>query len=129
MIATEKIRELLQQLLEKSRANQVYWRIGSHRSYVKRNVFVQFPESSIHVVHVSPPTEADVIYIVIYNEGGKEVARWEVTEDDRDWELASDLVAEAHRYVTNWDKVLEDVEKAVHAQGPIGVPPPEEIPF
>jgi hypothetical protein len=45
------------------------------------------------------------------------------SDANADWHLLNGLYEEVHLAVTGWDKVLNDVERALTGKGPIGVTP------
>jgi hypothetical protein len=83
-----------------------------------------------------PRAEPDIITLQLQNAEGLTVDSWSVEEPnwgdpedpndpdevdpDGDWRLLYGLFSEVHKYVTGWDKVVSDVEKALTGSGPIG---------
>ncbi|MBI1901606.1 MAG: hypothetical protein HYS13_10930 [Planctomycetia bacterium] len=126
MIPQEMLRDIATKLLEKSRKGEVRWQ---HRP--NDRFLVKFPKSAIDVQFVSPTADPDYVEITVKNDEGHRVGWWVVNDEEEDWPLAFGLFQEAHRYVSKWDVALTDLEKAVEAEGPIGVaqPPPVRIPF
>lgn len=120
MIPIDKIRPTAKKLLEKTLAEQVSWKKLSD-SRVSNSFETVFPNSRILISFVSPTAEPDCIVLAFYDRNGVRVGDWTVEEGQQpDWTLLNDLLAEANRSATGWDKVLEDVDKALDTEGLIG---------
>ncbi|MCI0702710.1 MAG: hypothetical protein L0241_16645 [Planctomycetia bacterium] len=135
LLTEPKLREWAPTLLKKTKVGQVTW-VKGNSTRTESSYEVILPESRIVLSYVSPPAEADYIQLQLQDSKGLSAGSWVVEEpewefvdqDDEaaakvpDWKLLSGLFEEVHRYVTGWDKVLSDVEKALTSQGPIGKP-------
>jgi hypothetical protein len=118
MIPVERARLTAKKLLEKTRADQVKWEKDSGQRFGASFVMA-FPKSSIRLTFISPTAEPDTITLYFFDENGSSVGSWSVEEgSEPDWQLLNDLLAEANRSATGWDKVLEDVERALDADVP-----------
>lgn len=125
MIPKNKIRELAGKLLEKTRAEQVRW---TYHPTVNYGCVLLLPHSSFEIAFDSPPAEPDKLTVTLNKEDGGDseaVAELTVVEGDQDWELYRSLFGEASRRVFGWDKVLDELQTAVNAPGPIGLDQPE----
>jgi len=119
MISQEKLRQLVERLLTKSRANQVNWR--PENGFGKTTSFVlELPRSRVVVEYVSPTTQADLIRVRVANKDGNAVAEWSADEDAADWPLAQSLFTEANRVVLHGDEILKEVETAIESMDVIG---------
>ena len=87
--------------------------------------------SRIVLSHVIPLSQPDRISLQLLNANGVTVDSWTITDpevDDQDadpdgnWKLLSELYSEVHRFVTGWDKVTDDIQKALKSSGVIGEP-------
>ena len=117
MIPQEKVRQIIQRLLERSRLNEVAWQ-GTRNGYV-----VRFPRSWLGVDYGSPDTEPDFVSIEIGRSDRESIGYWRFSENEDGWNEARELYWEAERAVVGWDRVLSDVEAALNEQGKIGLPP------
>jgi len=78
-----------------------------------------------------PRAEPDRISLDLLSGDGVTVESWNAEEPDEDAEIVPDgdwsclygLYSEVHRFVTGWDKVMDDVEKSLTTPGPIGREP------
>ena len=133
MISEDKYREMARRLLEKSRANEVGWKVvvptdlfskpnapPSLQRRSKAAFQVTLPKSKIVLTFVSPPTESDFILLSILGTDGVEVDSWKIEEGTPDWELAMNLYSDARRVTGGWDDILKDVEQAIAKEGVIG---------
>lgn len=124
MIASNKLREMAEALLSKSRAGQVSWTflrpasVGNRESYE-----VALPKASILLRYDSPEAEHDSIELDFVNTKGDIVATWGASELDSEWPLLHALFWEAKRCVTHWDEVLNEVADFLGVRAdPIGAP-------
>lgn len=106
MIPEQKYVDIAKGLLEKTKMNQVPWKKQSRVAFD-----VKLPQSEISIVYGNPPTEPDFIRLLLIGQNGYAVGEWLVQEGEDNWPLAWELYCEASRYVTGWDKVLQDVEQ------------------
>jgi len=127
MFSDERVWEILERLLQKSRANQVNWRLPtmleSDDWRDATSFMLRLPESSVFVEFESPPVDPDRFVVEFYNKDDVIVKRLVIEEGDPSWTLAQSLYGEAGRVAVGWDQVLVDIEKAVGSPGEIGLPP------
>jgi hypothetical protein len=125
MFSNEKARKILEGLLEKTRANQVNWRLPtmleSDDWQDATSFILRLPESSVFVEFKSPLVDPDRYVIEFYNKNDVIVKKLIIEEGDPSWELAQSLYGEAGRVAVGWDQVLVDIEKAVGSPGQIGL--------
>lgn len=97
---------------------------------------VILPQSRIVLTYGVPRAESDFISFELRNPEGIVVDALTVDEPDwgdadnpndpeeidpdGDWKLLSDLWTEVHKQSTGWDKVVNDVQKALTSSGRIG---------
>ncbi|WP_162670267.1 hypothetical protein [Gemmata massiliana] len=100
---------------------------------------VILPQSRVVLTYTIPRAESDYLSFQLQNANSIPVDTWSVTEPDwgtpedpndpdevdpdGDWKLLNTLFQEVQRHVTGWDKVVNDIEQALSAQGPIGRTP------
>lgn len=141
MIPSDKIKGLLQQLLARSRADEVRWNkeksvygYGAHQTWYQ----LRFPNSLIRIGYVSPETEPDYYEIRVESADGHQVLGTVTAfadEDGSEWyTLLEAAFDEAERHVTGWDRALAELEDAISSSGPIGLDPPNastdnDVPF
>jgi hypothetical protein len=125
MFSDEKARKILEGLLEKTRANQVNWRLPtmleSDNWQDATSFILRLPESSVFVEFKSPPADPDRYVVEFYNKNDIIVKKLIIEEGHPSWELAQSLYGEAGRVAVGWDQVLVDIEKAVGSPGLIGL--------
>ncbi|MEX2187346.1 MAG: hypothetical protein WD875_11145 [Pirellulales bacterium] len=120
MIPQEKIREICERLLAKSRTNRVNW-----LQYGENGYGVRFSAGGIEIGFYSPPTEPDEIRVSVTNPDGRTVGQWLVSQDDDEqWPLFWGLYQDAERCVSGWDQVLNGIEAAIGSEGTIGINEP-----
>lgn len=129
----DKVREIAQKLLEKSRARQVNWRKRGVFAGAGKNLYeVALPTATVAVGFRTPPTDPDE-YLLRIDSRGQNVKLLKVSDEgSRDWLLLSALYNEAERRVTGWDDVVREIEDALEGSEPIGEPLPpnsDDIPF
>jgi hypothetical protein len=146
MIPTKKLREIAEQLLVKSQADDVTWKrqettwdpeadplgpkamdfagvaaVGTALRLRKINEYVlDLPASQVRLRYVTPPTAPDYVLMRVCRKDGIEVGSLRADDGDPDWDLLSALYSEADRYVIGWGNVLSDLSRAVTEDGPIG---------
>src|SRR5207253_11293741 len=87
----------------------IKWRrVASPRAYVAYRC--EFPQSIVSLEYIRPEVEANFIDLEIKNKSGEAVGFLRATQGQRDWAQLGSLLAEVERQVTQWDKVLEDLE-------------------
>lgn len=126
MITAQQFKEMLERLLEKSRANRVNWRrreqFGGVRFYVEVD-----PRIEISVVFGSPSSSPDFATAKLFV-NGKAVAEISGEDtgmpDDFDFQLARNLYLDAQRSYYGWDDALQKLNEALQSEGPIGIPAP-----
>jgi len=140
MISDEKALEIVGRLLEKSRANQVDWRVCRMRRFDASSFFraappkapqlsdikcfiVHLPESSVEIAFYSPSADLDRYVVSFKNKAGTIVKMMDFDEENPSWEIAAELFDEAGRVAVGWDRVLDDIERAVTSQDKIGSTP------
>jgi hypothetical protein len=93
----------------------------------EKSYVVILTQARIVVRYVVPRVEADFVDLQLQNSDGLIVDSWTIEEPVYDsehqppeqvdldgyWRLLHNLYVEVHRYVTGWDKVVNDVEKAL----------------
>jgi hypothetical protein len=136
MIPKEMLRQIAEQLLEKSRANEVAWKreadttptLGIPMVPVVRARFLpepfeyvlHLPNSQVRLKYNSRSTAPDNVVMRLCHSDGSEVGQFSAEENEDDWKLLADLYTEAHRSVTGWDQVVNDISRAVRENGLIG---------
>jgi hypothetical protein len=121
MIPDDRLREIAKQLLARTRANAVEWKVDSDNTAGGAFLLLVLPHSQIRILSFSPKAEPDRVVMQVCNEAGRRVAELRADEGDEDWELLRQLHDEAYRYATGWDKVLSDIEDAIFKSGKIGL--------
>jgi hypothetical protein len=121
MIDLDKLRDIAKRLLERSRKNDVHWQEVEREHRGATGYEVQLPSSMIRVEHRSPETEPDNILVIVCGQRGEIIASLDADASTPDWPLLNDLYAEAHRYVTGWDRILKDIDEAIQKPGKIGI--------
>jgi hypothetical protein len=125
MVPREKLKEIAEMLLKRTKANEVQWGKVDTSAY-GAFLIVRFPKSYIRVRYISPRTESDFVEMQVWSAGNEMVASLQQAEAagdeevDEDWRLLRDLYYEAFRSATNWDEVLGDVKNALSQPGPVG---------
>jgi hypothetical protein len=127
MVSTDEIEKIANELLEKTRAGQVNWRIAGS-SKTPRRFGVTLPQSRIFIEYQSPHTDADFIALSISRPDNVTVGSLEAAEGTPNWKLLRVLYQEASRVALGWDKVLEDVTEALKTEsvGTDAAIPPED---
>ncbi len=127
----EKLKALARGLLEKTRARQVNWVPTRDKD---REYTVVLPHSWIRLHYVNPRALPDFITLAFYNAEGVLVGALKAEEPDPeeqgsnpDWDLLNSLFTEVHRSAAGWDRVVEDIEKALASPGPVGNPSPRGL--
>ena len=126
MTTIDKFREILQRLLEKSKADKVAWRAGPNDAF-----YVQIDRiSRITVRYDSPQSSPDFADAEFWMDSTR-VAGLGAEDGNEDWELLSGLYDEAKRGALGWDVALERIEKALLSNDTIGLPDYEggQVPF
>lgn len=126
MITAQQFKEMLEKLLEKSRANRVNWRKGEHAGAVRFYVEVD-PAIEISVVFNSPTSSPDFAMAKLFVNGkcAAEISGEDTgMQDDSDFQLARNLFLDAQRSYYGWDDALQKLNEALQSEGPIGIPAP-----
>jgi hypothetical protein len=124
VIPQDKIREICERLLAKSRTNRVNWLHVGEKRYG-----VQLPAGGIQIGFFSPQTEPDEIHVAVTGPDGRSVGEWTVSQaDDDQWPLFWDLYHDAERCITGWDQVLNGIEAAIGSEDTIGLAKPLNLP-
>lgn len=130
MIPREKVVEILDKLMRKTRANEVNWQpsganestyvVNFHNSYLSIEGGPN-PDVSGSMANAMNPYEVR-IYRSVDNMDTL-VARYTFGPHDpeHEWGLVAELYKQASRVATGWDQVLEEIEKAVTHPGRIGL--------
>src|SRR5690349_18295456 len=131
MIPAKTLREIAEQLLAKSQANEVVWKRedvawdpdadplgGSEMPFRPVNApsrlrktheyVLQLPESQVRLHYVQPTTSPDYVLMRVCRKDGVPVGCLRAEDGEPDWELLSALYAEADRSVVGWGNVLAD---------------------
>ena len=127
MVSTDELEKIANELLEKTRAGQVHWKIAGS-SKTPRKFGVTLPQSRIFIEYQSPHTEADFIALSICRLDNVTVGSLEAAEGTPQWKLLRVLYNEVSRVALGWDKVLEDVTEALKSES-VGLDaaiPPED---
>ena len=135
MIPNEKIRSIVNGLLERSQKNEANWIAaptppgstvvgpGLIRGRNEPNAFLlQLPASKVKIEYCSPPTEPDYVRLDFLKSDGANVGGWTVHDGEDDWPLLQDLFFEASRRGIGWDSVLDEVGGALAKPGLVGFP-------
>lgn len=118
MITSDKFREILQRLLEKSKAGKVTW--GEVQGV--RCFHLRFdPNSLLVVTYDSPNSSPDVASAALYV-GGRVVVGLTAEDGGEDWDLLNSLYLDAERCVRGWDVALDTIERALQSNETIGMP-------
>jgi hypothetical protein len=131
MIPEGKMREIAETLLQRTKEGRVRWKENPpFRDVLHAWYLLSLGDSAIQLGYSSPSADPDTkvkypdeVTFDVEDSTGKRVGRLyaeEVDEDQTNWKLLLSLVSEVRRAVTNWDKVLESVERALKAPGVIG---------
>lgn len=132
MIPEAKLLEVLKELWNRSKKDEVRWLPLDGRTppYIRnsrgKGYVLKLPNSTVAISYISPVSDSDFYDLDIRNHEGEIVASKAVDVDDLDavqsgWlDILSGLFSEAHRHVTGWDKVIEELESAVKGNAPIG---------
>jgi hypothetical protein len=129
MISDDKVQELVQGLIKKSEAGQVRWAQSGVFEDEEPVYSVDLGDTELAIGFRQPPTESDA-YILFIRYKGEAIKSLQATEEETEkWELLKRLHSEAEREVVGWDKALEDIEKAINSEKPIGGGSDGEIPF
>jgi hypothetical protein len=129
MIPDNKVSDLAQRLLEKSREGRVTWQHIPH-GMRPTTCRVSMPEAVIELERVPTPDE-DAVRLRVRRDDGLTVgvvASDDLNTDPETRDILSALYTEAERRVTRWDEVLANVEKRLSTPGVIGTAE-EKIPF
>jgi hypothetical protein len=141
MIPDAKLQEVLKELWNRSKKDEVRWlpydgRITPHGSRTSgSHFFLKLPNSTVSISYVSPTSDSDFYDLTIRNSDGQLVAGKTVEVDDlhavqSGWrDILAGLFSEAFRHVTGWDKVIEELETAVKSKAPVGEVETAEVPF
>lgn len=118
MMTKTTFRDILKKLSAKSQRDQVHWqRDAGGQGYV-----VSFADRSrIRVNYESPKVEPDWASAEFIVEGRTvlEVSAEEGDSSD-DFEILRSLYQEADRKVVGWDKALEQIERQLESDEPVG---------
>jgi hypothetical protein len=109
MIPDDKMRELMDALKERTKTKAIKWR---QLRYPEADMAYQceFPQSTVCLEYVRPEVEANFITLQIRNKLGETVGLLRANQGQKDWAQLGSFLAEVERQVTQWDKVLEDLE-------------------
>lgn len=135
MITAQQFREMLERLLEKSRANRVNWRKGGDATDSSGRFAVDVaPGISLLVSFMSPSSSPDfatatlvVNYAIAIEISGEDTG----IGGDSDFKLLRALYLDAQRSYYGWDDALQKLNEALQSEGPIGIPEPPsaDVPF
>src|SRR6266508_1640855 len=112
IIPQETYKEIAQQLLERSKRNEVAW---SNDDLYEDSYMVRLPQSTVRIRrHRSGSSSAYVL--VLEDAAQDEIGQWGTNDylgSHSDYVLRRDLFLEANRFVTRWDQVVEDIKSAL----------------
>ncbi len=117
MTLEEKLHSMIEQLLKKSKENQVNWRRYEQNSFS----IVFSSRNQLVVTASSPESEPDWARVALYVDG-EHVAEIGAEDGDQDYELLKSVYDEAHRSVVGWDSAISAIEAELSAEGSVGVP-------
>ena len=117
MISREKILELLKGLQAKTEKGQVRW----NETRDETGFYVAFATSSLRLSFHAPSADFDYIEIGINNDEGRFVGKLRVDEDAEDWTWVKGLFDTIEATIIGSDRVLGEIEEAIHSGGPIGM--------
>ncbi len=120
MIPRHKINDILQLLLEKSRAGDVRWTPSVTNLASTLEYLVVLADYQIVLSYKKSPV-LDSIVISIVSSSGTSMGEALYEEGEDGWDLVSALFNEAESKVKGWDKVLLEIEEAIKKPGPIGL--------
>ena len=116
MIPEDRFLDIAKGLFEKTKQGKVNWKLpppGHLGLPAPANAYmVQLPNALITLMYCSPRTEPDFVMLIFQGPKGP-VGSWKVEEGSEHWRLANSLYSDVTRYVTGWDKVLEEVEQFI----------------
>jgi hypothetical protein len=121
MIPKQKMQEIAERLLAKTRAKETLWTSSDTDDF---GCELRLPKSSIELVPETTVGGLERIRMTVNEEtpdvGPIPVGEWSVEETDSDWQLLQELYDLASKKVFHWDAVLADVEGAINSRGLIG---------
>ncbi|UUO07057.1 hypothetical protein M4951_01795 [Blastopirellula sp. J2-11] len=139
----EKFRQQLQTLLEKTKRNAVKWNKiyvedeetwGGYRA-LEFAAEVSFGDStSIRIVRDERHGQPDVLFAELRRNEQPvfRVSAEDGTTDEaeqQDWKLLQQVYEEVLRVVTQWDKAIDVIDKALSSDSVVGLDPEPEIKF
>ena len=118
MIPGDKMLEIARGLLEKTQRHEARWRPDSVDDFA---YVVYLPGSRIRIA-LESNTEAfnKVVSFTVSDADDVPVGRLEGRNDEAVGQVLHTLFNEASRVATKWDKVLQEVERALSSEGLIG---------
>jgi hypothetical protein len=125
MIPTE-LRNIVQALLDKARANEVNWVPAADLGWggADNDVVVNFPDYSINVfAGVDPERAEHFIAFNILNSKGKFVHGRSLSPGDNDYAILSEILDLATRKLSGVDEALASLDQVLQQPGAIGLPP------
>lgn len=122
MIGHEKFTEILATLLQRSKKNEVHWRSETPpgKSGSADVFFVNLGSGNqialYHWTNQQLPNRARAVI----HRGGVIIAEGSAEEGDELYESLFAIYCEAKRYVTGWDKALDEIQQELNRAGVIG---------
>jgi len=121
MTSQDQFKQILKRLLEKSKRNEVHWReqpIANRSPIFTYRVLIS--DNTIIDVYFGSPESAPDFVVASLNVNGIDVVTLNVEDGEPDYPFLLDLYKEAYRTTTKWDEALNEVEKVLAADGPVG---------
>ncbi|MCX7428131.1 MAG: hypothetical protein NTW96_21185 [Planctomycetia bacterium] len=115
MTTTDKFREILQRLLEKSKAGKINWR-ETHPGEFS----ILFADGSIIAVRYDSPRSGPDMITADLLIAGAPVVSVQSEDGDEDWELLSSLHFDAELHARGWNSAFGTIEKALQSNETIG---------
>lgn len=120
-IGKDRFQRMLVQLGEKARRREVRWIRDDDEKTLNVELADQF---RISLYHHLPP-ESDEIVGAVLRSGAEIVVTLEAEPGDDHWNLLHDLVHEAEGYLDQDDREIEEIERQLNADAPLGEPSSE----
>lgn len=133
IIPTDKFREIATEFLGRTKSGQVAWEPDEkyENSYVVRLpkstiAISQQPVQSAYIVGATPSE----FVLGLRDANDLRIGEWGADNNTGpDYQVLADLYREASRVATKWDEVLDDINKAMKSNSPIGKQEPKRPPF
>jgi hypothetical protein len=105
-----RLRRILEQLLTKTRAGELNWRVDPNN---ESGFVMGFSVGGVHLVKEVPIADPDRILFKLTNVEGKSAGSWIIEEGDADWQIAQELYNWATLMARGGDQFLDHLERAL----------------